>query len=220
MNNSSGFTEGTLVHTKRGLVPIQDIRIGDEVLSVDVSQGNERVYKRVEKTFNSIQDIFRCTMLYPKGNQQHTIHYFFSSQNQRVRSASGEWFAVNEIDDSMIDVYTLTDKNLCLWWNKMIYQSKNKSGQTFAISTNTFTDDYHLSGNDEYIDISSEGLIHHKVDDEDFNFSPETEKFLQSSVDWNIFESEILRLSVYQLIIQDTGNYLVGSEGILVHDGS
>lgn len=220
MNNSSGFTEGTLVHTKRGLVPIQDIRIGDEVLSIDVSQGNERVYKRVEKTFNSIQDIFRCTMLYPKGNQQYTIHYFFSSQNQRVGSASGEWLAVNAIDDSMIDVYTLTDKNLCLWWNKMIYQAKNKSGQTFAISANTFTDDYHLSRNDEYIDISSEGLIHHKVDDEDFNFSPETEKFLKSSVDWNIFESEILRLPVYQLIIQDTGNYLVGSDGILVHDGS
>lgn len=203
MNNNSGFTEGTLVHTKQGLVPIQDIRVGDEVLSV--SKGNERVYKRVEKTFNSIQDIFRCTMLYPKGNQQYTIHYFFSSQNQKVGSASGGWLAVNEIDDSMIDVYTLTDKNLCLWWNKMIYQSKNKDGQIFAISANTFSDDYHLSGmGDEYIHVSPEGLIHHKVDEEDFNFSPETEKFLKSSVDWNIFEPEILRLSVYQLIIKDT----------------
>lgn len=32
-NLQSGFVAGTLVHTDKGLVPIQDIKVGDRVLS-------------------------------------------------------------------------------------------------------------------------------------------------------------------------------------------
>ena len=31
--NKSGFTAGTLVHTDKGLVPIDQLKIGDKVLS-------------------------------------------------------------------------------------------------------------------------------------------------------------------------------------------
>ena len=33
MDKNSGFVAGTLVHTDQGLVPIQDIKVGDLVLS-------------------------------------------------------------------------------------------------------------------------------------------------------------------------------------------
>jgi VCBS repeat-containing protein len=45
------FAAGTLVHTKEGLKPIEQIQVGDWVLSKHESGEGERDYKRVTKTF-------------------------------------------------------------------------------------------------------------------------------------------------------------------------
>jgi hypothetical protein len=45
------FAAGTLVHTKEGLKPIQDIKVGDYVLSKPKSGDGETAYKRVVNTF-------------------------------------------------------------------------------------------------------------------------------------------------------------------------
>lgn len=73
MNKNSGFVAGTLVHTDKGLVPIQDIKVGDIVLSKPESGEGEKAYKHVFKTFeseikqsiiSSVSDIF-CTDSHP-----------------------------------------------------------------------------------------------------------------------------------------------------------
>lgn len=48
---ASGFTFGTLVHTKEGLKPIEQIKAGDYVLSKPESGKGEKAYKRVVNTF-------------------------------------------------------------------------------------------------------------------------------------------------------------------------
>lgn len=49
--NKSGFIGGTLVHTNRGLIPIQDIKVGDMMLSRDQHNAEgELVYKPVLRT--------------------------------------------------------------------------------------------------------------------------------------------------------------------------
>ncbi len=48
---SACFAGGTLVHTKNGLVPIEQIKVGDWVLSKHESGEGEREYKQVTKTF-------------------------------------------------------------------------------------------------------------------------------------------------------------------------
>ena len=47
---NSGFVVGTLVHTDKGLVPIQDIKVGDRVLSKPESGDGELVFKPVIRT--------------------------------------------------------------------------------------------------------------------------------------------------------------------------
>ncbi|BBI67219.1 hypothetical protein PKHYL_14100 [Psychrobacter sp. KH172YL61] len=54
--NNTGFVAGTLVHTDKGLVPIQDIKVGDLILSKPVlskpEDGSGDIeYKPVVKTF-------------------------------------------------------------------------------------------------------------------------------------------------------------------------
>ena len=48
-----GVVAGTLIHTKEGLKPIEQIQVGDWVLSrpEDPEQGTQTDYKRVVKTF-------------------------------------------------------------------------------------------------------------------------------------------------------------------------
>jgi hypothetical protein len=50
------FAAGTLVHTKQGLVPIEQIQVGDWVLSKHESGEGERAYKRVLRTIKSDQE--------------------------------------------------------------------------------------------------------------------------------------------------------------------
>lgn len=51
----SGFVAGTLVHTDKGLVPIQDIKIGDMVLSMAEEGVGETAYKPVVSVFKSVE---------------------------------------------------------------------------------------------------------------------------------------------------------------------
>lgn len=52
--NTHGFCAGTLVHTDKGLVPIQDIKIGDMVLSSpEHGDGSILEHKRVINTFKA-----------------------------------------------------------------------------------------------------------------------------------------------------------------------
>ena len=54
----SGFIAGTLVHTEIGLVPIEQLKIGDKVLSKAADGLGELVYKRVARTTTNDASIF------------------------------------------------------------------------------------------------------------------------------------------------------------------
>lgn len=52
---STCFAKGTLVHTNKGLVPIQELKVGDMVLSLSENGEGETAYKRVVNTFKSVE---------------------------------------------------------------------------------------------------------------------------------------------------------------------
>ena len=47
------FVAGTLVHTDKGLVPIEQLKVGDKVLSKHESGQGNQAYKAISRTFNS-----------------------------------------------------------------------------------------------------------------------------------------------------------------------
>ena len=54
--SESGFVAGTLVHTDKGLVPIEQLKVGDRVLSRPENNPNApNEYKRVVRTFKSAE---------------------------------------------------------------------------------------------------------------------------------------------------------------------
>jgi len=51
--NDFCFVAGTLVHTDKGLVPIEQLKVGDRVLSKHESGQGEQAYKAITRTFKS-----------------------------------------------------------------------------------------------------------------------------------------------------------------------
>ena len=56
--NTSGFVGGTLVHTEKGLALIEQLKIGDKVLSKAADGLGDLVYKRITRTTTNDASIF------------------------------------------------------------------------------------------------------------------------------------------------------------------
>jgi hypothetical protein len=132
----AGFPAGTLVHTDKGLVPIQNIKVGDMVLSRPEWGGKDALtdYKRVMRAFLVGEDLIN-RLLYV----DHDVEYS-DSERLKVKALFGskkhpiwvenqkEWIPVYKIDDyesilssfdskkdySVVSVYPVlsVDKNL------------------------------------------------------------------------------------------------------------
>lgn len=77
-NGFSGFVAGTLVHTDKGLVPIQDLKVGDMVMSKPESGEGEAEYKSVLSTFKS-----------PKKEKLYKVAYHNDNLRQQGKNALG-----------------------------------------------------------------------------------------------------------------------------------
>lgn len=90
----SGFVAGTLVHTDKGLVPIQDLKIGDRVLSAPedatpLLDGKlETAYKPITKVFKSDE---KQGVIAPLGNPSIICtanHPFWTKQKGWVKAVN------------------------------------------------------------------------------------------------------------------------------------
>lgn len=102
-----GFVAGTLVHTDRGLVPIQDIKVSDMVLSRPEWGGNNvpTEYKRVSRAFCSGEDaIYRIIYIdnkeeYIDGEEIKAKAIFVSENHPVWIEKKEEWLAVKDLRD-------------------------------------------------------------------------------------------------------------------------
>jgi hypothetical protein len=60
----TGFVAGTLVHTERGLVPIQEIKVGDMVLSRPENNEGETHFKKVLRIVDDIEEALISVLFY------------------------------------------------------------------------------------------------------------------------------------------------------------
>ena len=88
----SGFVTGTLVHTDKGLVPIEQLKVGDLVLSKHESGEGELAYKRVMKTFKlpEKQKIIRIAYVQPRNMDPHFIKTIIYENNGDYNVLSSE----------------------------------------------------------------------------------------------------------------------------------
>ncbi|MFO1390678.1 MAG: polymorphic toxin-type HINT domain-containing protein [Agitococcus sp.] len=81
MHADKGFVAGTLVHTDKGLVPIEQLKVGDMVLSKHESGEGEQAYKRVTKTFKSREKLPIVRVCFNRGYPHNKRMNLFCTAN-------------------------------------------------------------------------------------------------------------------------------------------
>lgn len=217
----NGFITGTLVHTKDGLVPIEQIKVGDYVLSKPESGEGELSYQKVTKTFVHENQPILCVVVYPERL------YIEAKAEERL------------IDESQL-IPLLVTPNHPFWveekgWvdaiklrSLMFYSNRLRLADgSFALIGDVHTvmrmDNPNLgwlmdgvfcprktSDDDSgWVDLSNNQVIHH--------YEP-SEEIENNFIEWwdQNPEDRLLR-TVYNIEVENTHTYFVGSEGVWVH---
>lgn len=91
----SGFIASTLVHTQNGLVPIEQIKVGDLVLAKP-QQGGELAYKRVVKTIAyESKRIMEITYRIPQTNK---VGFLWATPNHRFYLTKDGWTVCERLE--------------------------------------------------------------------------------------------------------------------------
>jgi hypothetical protein len=231
MKQAQGFVAGTLVHTDKGLVPIEQIKVGDRVLSKPESGESEQAYKPVTNVFKSENmpilqmsyydalnpmDDLKAKLLYL--TEGHLI-WVVTDENDNVIN---DWMPAQDIVGgskvilkggvlaeigNIIGVWTIDRQNI-----GYINDCMEEYPEIVVDFSGGKIQSYHVA---EYFS----GMTS-QFSDETLVFDDKTEviknylDFVESGDD---FYSQAYRATVYNFEVSDYHSYFVGDGGIWVH---
>ena len=152
----SGFVAGTLIHTDKGLVPIEQLEIGDMVLSRDEhNPDGELAYKKVLNTFVSpqkqrivrvaywtvkdevtdarVKEVENSEQFYSE-DEQTDVFYIYCTENHAFWTKEEEWLSAVDLatDDKE---YRDKDYSLVTHNDRPIFQTSYSTFSTPLIRT-------------------------------------------------------------------------------------
>ncbi len=222
MSNSGGFVAGTLVHTDKGLVPIEQIKVGDMVLSKTDSGVGAQFYKTVVRTIateNVEVCLVNCILKeihddtsrkFVKPIKYEELTSIVVTSNHPFWVVGKGWVQAEYLQNR--NLFELSDGRLAV-----IYK-----GGAFTAAKPI----YHIPGNirgwtvynDEYND--DEAVYY-----EDFDLTPEVmrqrdmgEPYFDRYLGWYKDHNQRYICTVYNLEVADTHNYCIADLGVWVHD--
>lgn len=220
------FVAGTLVHTDKGLIPIQDIKVGDKVLSRDEHDPNgELVYKSVLKTIKTPnQEVFRLS--YWARNQydadEPIINYIIATRDHPIwNEAQERWCPLIDMEiGNMLSISNKTDTTYHFLCNNKMYQSSNSKGVLYGFCERPLKD-YLPVEIETIFEVTDEKIISYYNPLDVDKFQPTNGLTLSYEERCDIARNsldEALLCDVYNIEIEDCHTYFVGEEGVWVHD--
>jgi hypothetical protein len=204
------FAAGTLVHTKEGLVPIEQVKVGDWVLSKP-ENGGEQAYKRVLKTIaRPAERVIR-------------VKYFADPSQPRVTPITctiNHPFWVKDLGWTAAEDLHLSSKEN---WLELV---DGRSAKAFG-TTNIYISDLPGVGwfSNSNNDVEAYGALWDFVNHRLVDPKVESLQVIQDhQVPYNepqfgTFPEELyLHLPVYNLEVEDFHTYYVGEHGVWVHN--
>lgn len=203
---SSGFAKGTLVHAKDGLKPIEQIQVGDMVLSKHESGEGERAYKRVSQTFvHSDREVQFLSFggLQPDGERRWADVVVTPEHPIWVQGKG--WKETKKVKPAapFMRAEVLTDLDARMQGNVRLFKSEIP-GVAWAPISSTGSDleypGYHLDVVTRTNVGSSKNLM--------FDDVRRTHR---------VKPEHLFKTTVYNIEVEDFHTYYVGEHGVLVH---
>lgn len=228
------FIAGTLVHTDKGLVPIEQIKVGDRVLSQPEETG-ERAYKRVVNTF-AFDDKAVWVVKYSFGDvpedsvHRRMVYHLYATDNHpfwidgkgwieakslkahdQIRLASGETAMVEQVWPVVrtpVDGLGWVCSDALGSWDGIEEQGHIAD---FRVGCNLWK--YHRLRKDEVDGVPYFGGMFATAFDE-----PEAPFRGDDLYDIYVSDDPLFKARVYNLEVEDFHTYYVGEFGVWVHN--
>lgn len=239
--NGGGFAAGTLVHTDQGLVPIQNIKIGDRVLaSPELSTGAIREYKQVVNTYQTAAEIWQLGIACVKTIEDEPClvrEFIYLTQNHPVylvysefeEDQSGRWIPAHKLGAD-VRIFLAAPESDDDHYMLTIIKPVNKIGeytgccdrQDVSFDFDSFVV-FSEHGSYETIDHwypvgNPEGGIF-KGNFREFDHAIfEGDEKLADGFKNRTYPYEPLVVPVYKLEVEDFHTYFVGEMGLWVHN--
>jgi intein/homing endonuclease len=193
------FVKGTLVHTREGLRPIEDLREGDYVLSSPEDGSGESTYKRVLKTFvherKTIRQIIgdwgevgRVEMLAPTGDHPFWVEGAGWTRSDRLNRASVLRLADGRAGSVVRQYPVYRTEEPGVGWTQSMADVETSHGNRYDYQN---AKGRPMGGFD---DIVSKAVLHS--------------------------DDPFLKVTVYNIEVEDYHTYYVGKTGFWVHNAN
>lgn len=231
MKQAQGFVAGTLVHTDKGLVPIEQIKVGDMVLSKHESGEGEQAYKPITNVFKSenvpILQMSYYDALNPMDDLKAKLLYLTEGHLIWVVTDEND----NVINDWMPAQNIVGGSKVILKAGVLAYVDGKQEVWSTINKNVAYVNDLMEEDPEIVVDFSDEKIQSYHVaeyfsgmtsqfSDETLVFDDKTEviknylDFVESGDD---FDSQAYRATVYNFEVADYHTYFVGDGGIWVH---
>ncbi len=210
------FAAGTLVHTKEGLVPIEQIKVDDLVLSKPESGEGEQAYKRVTQTFAHAPERVIEVMYFTDESQpilqRQQAHPIVTTMNHPFWVVGQGWTAAKDVRGVWSGDHQL---ELCDDRQRDVYKTRN-----------IYISDQPGVGWVPCHDISTAypgalwDYMNHRLVATEVPALKDFEKFIEYEdfEEGEDADSFFLKLPVYNLEVEDFHTYYVGEHGVWVHN--
>jgi len=216
------FVAGTLVHTREGLKPIEQIKVGDWVLSrpEDPEQGTETGYKRVTKTFRFVdKEVVQFWWEPLSGEGDGEAESVCVTPNHPVWVNPHGWVAVGRCypPEKRRPGSIARGFDFDLWLNKELILADGKAGCMLNVCDLYRTDNPVIAFREEddwglgcLCDFSSGQPV--LGDDLPYDYEKWGDPVTETR--------EPYTTTVYNLEVEDWHTYFVGKTGLWVHNTS
>lgn len=226
MNNMGGFAAGTLVNTDKGLVPIEQIKVGNVVLSKSDDGHGEQVYKPVVRTIqteNVEVCLVKCILkeVYKKASEEwrsieyDEYTYITCTRNHPFWVESKGWIKAELLEPH--DEFQLVDGRLAL----VLGEGDNQGAARPIYIREGYAYGWNLVSNEENDDESVYSINVELNEGQTRQINPvkdPVQKEIKKKLGWWRDYQQRYSCRVYNFEVADTHNYCVADLGVWAHD--
>lgn len=225
-NLLSGFVAGTLVHTDKGLVPIQAIKVGDRVLSCPENDPNApNEYKRVLRSFCSGEDNI-IQLPYMCDSELEVIKVIYLTDYHLIwNERKKEWVPAIKLEDGDELFFIKSEKNFFVYGVSKVLNFNNHGNIGFCNHYLHNSLGYSVGHSfvcDAENSIKTLYLQNIDISNQEVQYIDDFESFDIGSNEYSDDFDGLSRFKtkLYTLTLEEFHTYFVGQKGLWVHDQS
>lgn len=216
------FVAGTLVHTDKGLVPIQDVKVGDKVLSKSENDPNDELsYQKIIETHkfeNKSIHLLRLIEASPLNDVSTTLEIFATPNHQFWKVDVG-WTRADLLRHGDEVILANGNKATIFEWSPVLRTANTSIGWVASdlegIGESNAEIGYLINFSNSVIStpfLSLDNWLNEQVIY--WDYAPDGITWIDN------YEDRLFSIDVYNVTVEDTHTYFVSENSIWVHNAN